>query len=402
LFAKSLFCQIGLGLSVYLMNGDALGMTSEAALADELRYIERFASCDRKVADEAFTRLSDRVERFLWRYLSQLVPLEQEREDIILAVLEKLYQKRSDFRVKGVGAWWSYVAVTARRCVYDRSPHAQNVEIPEDLPDRDLEVIGNVAELSHFRSILYRSADELWLGIPRKIEEGDRRKRLLAAQMFYLDDSSWQEIADILAPISDSINRSTLDEWFLESSVILDLAYHQLYIDSDSLACMILRPEKPLTRRELEEIVRHADSSSFTAPEGWTWQETKVALWRYRNGLLTEKIQQMDRHLTIPVIEGALGRCRSRLPFERRARDLQQALAKRKVPIDLLAKSGLWKRLVFQYSIGNELPQRQILERIEGAARVSGFEITAGKLSAWLSNGRLLEQLSTHVTEQNT
>ena len=375
-------------------------MSSEAALADELRYIERFASCDREVADEAFTRLSDRVERFLWRYLSSLVPSEQEREDIILAVLEKLYLKRSDFQVKGVGAWWSYVAVTARRCVYDRSPHAQSVEIPNELPARDLEVIGNVAELSHFRSVLYRCADELWLGVARSIEESERRKRLFAAQMFYLHGSSWQEIAAILEPISDSISRSTLDEWFLAPSVILDLAYHQLYVDNDSLVCTILRPEKPLTRRELDEIVQRADSSSFTPPEGWTWQEAKIAVWRYRNGLLTEKIQQMDRHLTIPVIESALGRCRTRLPFERRARDLQQALAKRKVPIDLLAKSGLWKRLVFQYSIANELPQRQILERIEGAARVSGFDVTAGKLGAWLSNGRLLEQLSTHVKEQ--
>jgi DNA-directed RNA polymerase specialized sigma24 family protein len=372
-------------------------MASELAIADELRDIERFANCDREVADEAFTRLSDRVERFLWRYLASLVPLEQEREDIILAVLEKLYMRRSDFQVKGVGAWWSYVAITARRCVYDRSPQTKDSELVDQLPDRDLEVIGNFAELSHFRSLLYRAADETWLGIPRNLEERERRRRLFAAQLLYLNDSSWRDISTLLGGV-ESNPRSLLDSWFLDISVILDLAYNHLYIDNDTLICTILRPEKPLTRRELDGILSSESTSS--SPLGdWTWTEIKIAVWRYRNGLLTEKIQQIDRHLTLHVIESALEKCRSRLPFERRVRELQSALAKRRVPIDLLATPGLWKRLVFQYSLVHELPQRQILERIEKAAGIAGFNLTAGMLSAWLSNGRLLEQLSSHLKE---
>jgi DNA-directed RNA polymerase specialized sigma24 family protein len=372
-------------------------ITSEIALADELRNIERFATCDREVADEAFTRLSDRVERFLWRYLAALVPSQQEREDVILAVLEKLYLRRSEFQLKGVGAWWSYVAITARRCVYDRSPQTNNVELTDEIPDRDLEVIGNFAQLSHFRSQLYRAADELWLGLPRDLAESERRRRLLAAQLFYLQDYSWQEIAGILGG-TDVITRKTLDEWFLDRTVILDLAFNALYIDNDALICTMLRPERPLTRRELDEIVSESETLSSSPPNGWTWDETKIAVWRYRNGLLSEKIQQIGRH-TPEVIEKALAKCHARLPFERRARDLHGVLAKSRVPADLLATPGLWKRLVFQYSIAHELPQRQILERIGDAARVAGFQLTEGMLSAWLSNGRLLEQLSSHVQE---
>jgi len=55
--------------------------------------------------------------------------------------------------------------------------------------------------------------------------------------------------------------------------------------------------------------------------------------------------------------------------------------------------------LVFQYSIVHELPHRQILERLEKPAQIAGYTMTGGILAAWLSNGRLLEQLTSHIKE---
>lgn len=375
-------------------------MASEFALADELRNLEVFAGQDRKAADEAFVRLSDRIERFLWKYLTPLVPLEQEREDVISIVIGKLYSRRSEFQVRGVGPWWAYVATTARRVVYDRAPQRDpDVELSDELPDCDLDAIGNIAELSHFRSQLHRAADELWLGVPEDLFEGDRRRRLLAAQFFYLHGSSWEEVTAVLGA-GAKLPRATLDGWLQDPSVLLDLAYNYLYVGTDDLLSIIFRPEKPLSRSELEAAVSGFESAKGTPPEGWYWNEVKVAVWRYRNGLLNEKIRQIDRHLTEGFIESTLEKCRARLPFERRVRDLQQAFAQKRVPIDLLETSGLWRRLVFQYSVSNDLPQRQILERTERPAAMAGFTLTAGVISAWLSNGRLLQQLSSHIKEQ--
>ena len=369
-------------------------MKCEEQISDELVQLEHFVNGDKETAERAFDRLSDRIDRFLHRYLRSLVPNEPDREDIIATVKEKLVSKREGFQLKGVGAWWAYVATIARRCVYDRSPQTQNVELVDQLPDQEIDAIGRFAEISHLRSVLYRAADELWLGVPRKLPEAERRRRVLAAQLFYQHGSSWQEITEILSG-AGVLSRSTLDGWLTDKSVLLDLAYSTLYVDNDALTGLLLRPDNPLNAKELDAIL----SPRGATLDGWTIDELRVVVWRYRNGLLDEKIQQLDRRLTEQFIEAVFVKCRPRFPFERRVKDLQKSLEKRRVSIDLLANAGLWKRLVFQYSIVHELPHRQILERIEKPAETAGYSVTAGMLAAWLSNGRLLEQLTTHIKE---
>jgi hypothetical protein len=120
-------------------------------------------------------------------------------------------------------------------------------------------------------------------------------------------------------------------------------------------------------------------------------------LWRYRNGLSTTKILQMDPELTPAVVEGALTKCRERLPFRRIAAKVSDGLRSSRAPFDPLRSPGLWKRLAFQYHTFHELPHKQILERTEPAAHEGGFVLTAGMLNVWLSNGRLFQQLASYA-----
>lgn len=366
---------------------------------DELEKLERFAGSDPRAADEAFVQLSSRIERFLWRYLASYAPNEQDREDVISMVLQRLYAKRSDFQVKSVGQWWAYVAVTGKRCAWDHAGRREEVPLDDDLPVTDLNLIGNVAELSHFRSMLYRAADEFWLGVPRSLPEKERRRKLLAAQLFYLNDAPFAEICQVLGQ-GKPLSRETLDEWLSDRAVLMDLAYSQLYIDNEALTCTLLRPESPLSLKELDDWAAGAEKGLGEAPQGWTWDEVKIAIWRYRNGLLTEKMQQICPGLSLRLIESTLAKCASRLPFENIARDIQSALRRKHVTFAPLACTELWRRLVFQYSIAHELPHKQILERTEPAARTAGFGLTAAMLNGWLSNGRLVTQLAANTKEE--
>ncbi len=367
---------------------------------DELGKLERFAGADPKAAEDAFTHLSNRIERFLWRYLATLVPLPQDRDDVIATVLEKLYSRRCEFQVQGLGPWYAFVATTARRCAWDRAPKHEFLELNEEIPARDLELISSVAEMSHLRSLLYATADELWLGVSRRLSPSDRNRRLLAAQLYYLHGRPWEEVCRLVGE-EKPVGRAMIDSWLSDPSVLRDMAYQLLYVDNDSLICALLGKDRPLSIQELDGLTMAAEKAEGTPPTPWTWNEIKIAIWRYRNGLLTEKILQMDPGLTREQVDTALGRCRERLPFEKVAVSIQEALIRRRAPINPLSSPEIWKRLVFQYSAIHELPHKQILERTEPAARVAGYSLTAAVLNGWLCNGRLTEQLAKYAKKES-
>lgn len=376
----------------------AVAISDDLRIVDELRRLEDFAGDDPQAAESAFVQLSERVRRFLWKYLATTTPKEADREDVIAIVLEKLYAKRCEFQVRSVGQWWSYVSTVGKRTAWDQAKKPEE-QLDEELPERDVEFIGNVAEMSHFQTRLYRLADEFWLKVPSDLPESDRKRRLLAAQLFYLHGAPYAEVCEILGR-NKPLDRETLDEWLSDPSVLMDLAYSELYLGNDELLSNLLSPEHPLSGKELNAVVRASDDGSSEPPSGWTWEEIRIARWRYLNGLLDEKIQQISPGLTQKKIDATLAKCKASQLYERIARGIQNALRKRRVALDPLSKTELWRRLVFQYSICHELPHKQILERTESAARVADFNLTAAMLNGWLSSGRLVSQLAAYTKEE--
>ena len=100
-------------------------------------------------------------------------------------------------------------------------------------------------------------------------------------------------------------------------------------------------------------------------------------------------------------VEVAVEKFRNRIPLPGIAKKLVRSFETRHAPVAPLKSPGIWKRLVFQYHVFNELPQRQISEFLSPAASVVGYSLTTGMLNVWLSNGRLFAQLATYVRKES-
>lgn len=364
----------------------------------EIRRIEQFVSGDAVTAEAAFRVISVHVQRFLWRYLADRLPNEQDRQDAIQAILERLWTGRAKIEARGIGPWWAYVARSARWYVYDIAGKPEEIELEQDIPAEDLRLIDRIAEISNDRTLLYRAADELWLGVEPAIDDSERKRRLLAAQFHYLHGRPWEEIAEIVG-LGRPIPRDKFDIWLSNWTVLNELSYASLHRPNEELVATILRPERPLTSVELAEWSAGADVKKVDPPEGWTWDEVKVAILKYRNGLSETKISQMTG-LSKQFVEDAVEKCRSRIPLPGIAKKLVRSFQSRHAPTDPLKSPGIWKRLVFQYHVSNELPQRQISEFLGPVACVAGYSLTAGMLNVWLSNGRLFAQLAAYVRKE--
>lgn len=352
-----------------------------------MRQLERFTGPDTEAAKDAFTHLSSEIIPVLRRSLGAILPRESDREDSIASTLVKLWEKRTSFEIRGDKAWWSYVCTIGRNCALSVLHDGGGMELDEDLTVADSTAIQTFATYRYERERLYRLADELWLGISPELEERERHRRLLAAQLFYLHDQSVNEIVSILG--TEPLSRATLDDWLSDEPTLRDLSFNELYLENEALAEHLLEIESDMT---LEDLDRLACSSQ--PPNGWTWPEAKVVLVRYRNGLITDKILQLFPEMPPAEVEALLQRCLELLPFAERARCIRQTLKSKRVGTEAVVDSGLWKRLVFGYYAACDLPQKQIFERTEPPASVLGYHLTEPMLNAWLSSGRLCKQLA--------
>jgi hypothetical protein len=270
----------------------------------------------------------------------------------------------------------------------------QGEELDEESTQTDTQAIQTFAGYRYDREMLYRLADELWLGIKPEMGERERRRRLLAAQLFYIHRQSSNEIIAILG--TEPLDRATLDDWLSDGPTLRDLSFSELFVENEALAAYILQLDSEMSLADLDRLERSSDP-----PNGWTWPEVRLILVRYRNGLITEKILQLFPENSQADLDSLFKRCAELLPFAERARSLRQNLTERRVGTASVAEDGLWKRLVFGYYAACDLPHKQILERTEPPATVLGFRLTEVTLSGWLSNGRLLSQLAKFAEVRN-
>lgn len=361
----------------------------------ELRRIEQFVGNNVTAAEDAYVHIAREVERFLWRYLRVLLPNEEDRSDAIQDVLERLLRNRTKIEARSLGAWWAYIATAGRWCVYSTTQKSVEFEYNQDVPIEDLAIIEIMADQSDYRPKLYRAADELWLGVEPNVDDFERKRRLLAAQFHYLHGRSWDDIAAIVG-LRKPVSRDQFDAWLVNSAVLHELSYVSLYMNNDELAGTVLRPSEPLTRKEVDEWMRAAERASGSPPENWTWDEIRVVILRYRNGLPEAKIAQMTG-IPIHRVHNTIEKSLERVPYPTAAKMLKSSFRIHRAPIDPLKSPGLWKRLAFQYFVSGELPQRQILDLMRPSAEVGGYSLTAGVLNVWLSGKRLFTQLEGYL-----
>jgi DNA-directed RNA polymerase specialized sigma24 family protein len=366
---------------------------------DESAALDIFVGANEDAAWQAWERLRTMSRRYLEKRLNEWgCHSPDDQQDVIHNAFLKIWNARARFQNKGVPAWRAYVKMTAHRCFIDQLREKQRLPMIEGEDDWDLSQVSD-DEMPTVASIinrllgneLFHFANVLWLGLDPALSEDVHNRQLLAAQLYYLDGDSWEQVCDTLP----SLTRETLDEWLSHAGVIRYLTYQELYFSNESLARHLLGAPSA----DLDELMRQATAaaSETPPPPGWTWEEVKVILWRYRNGLTIDQIlQRLDCPYHREGLRTLLVRLTALLPFSSQMAGVLSALD-RAPSIDApstLGGRGLWQRLAFQYRYWDDIAHRDVQERTQPAAERVGYEVKLDVLNVWLSNGRLLKQLT--------
>lgn len=385
--------------------GGERGEPSKGKGMNESEDLALFAGDDESAAGAAFERLSVRARRFLFVCLRERGVDPESREDVVQEALARIWRSRSRYHNQGVAAWYGLLRQTAFRCYLDMI-QARGGSGPvefqvDDLPEETLRVVDTL--MSQVSAVidsgkLQNAADALWL----EVKPGrETTRRLLAAQLYYLDGEPWDRVLRLLpAGSADEppLSRSELDDWLTDPGTLRLLAYHTLYYSNDELAAALLAvPDaEPV---ELAVLMRRALAASPTeqAGKGWTWGEVRVILWRYRYGLLVEQILSRGDCSHDPAeLAELLVRTLAQFPF---SKEMERLVARLEGAVGgearrILATPGLWQRLAFQYRYADELPHRDIGERLEPAAGQVDYRITPAMLNIWLAGRRLLTRFA--------
>ena len=298
----------------------------------------------------------------------------------------RIWNGRRHFKTNGLGAWYLFAAKTAHNCAIDLL-RTESPSVPlsqfEDLPG-DEEFLDKVSILARNRQSLFETADEALLRIDPSISSAERVRRIFAAQLHYLHASTPKEILDIVSS-GTKVSTKDLDAWILDPATLRALAVHHLYQGNETLFETVVG----ISPTECEERLRAGQVHGE-----WSLLELRIAILRLRNGLLQEKISQILPEAIPSVQANVVEKCRERYPFAALARELKFALRGK---ADLMTDQDVWKRLAFQYYVVDELPHKQIVERLAPAAAVFEVHIDEQLLHNWFSVGRLFLQIQKYV-----
>lgn len=358
------------------------------------RDLENLSSTDEDKAQEAFSSLWEGVRTPLRRVLRSRGLSADGCDDAMQAVAMKTWSARSGLQFSSLGAWWSFVSRVAVNVAIDRSralKPTDSIEDENEIPAADIPYFDALFALASDREKVFQLADRVWLGNLEPSECGESDDvRILAVQLVLLHRQSPEDVARTLGLPSAEV----VAEWIDDRAVASRASFRSLYHGNDALAGHVLRPEDPYRPRDLDELTRAAYTGSGDAPPGWNWPDLLVAMWRIRNGLLTEQIQRLDRrNPSKSELEAKFEKWRASYPFRGIATVLLSSI-QRTSSEDLASSPELWRRLVFQYHIVDELAYRQIIERTEPAAEQAGFRITEARLTGWIGMGRLWAQIA--------
>lgn len=336
---------------------------------DALNELEKLKCEDVEVAEAAFLRLKGRMEDFLRRYLRHWLSAAEDREDIVAVALMKIWEHRLRFELRTEGAWMGYMATIARRCALDFLRRPSTVSLEQDMATLDPLPIDTMLIKRAERDRVYEAADELWLGRERGLDDRSLNRRVLAAQLFYLERQPWREVAELVGLGPE--DRPTLDGWLSDVGVAMVMAYRELYWTDEQLGAFL--------------------------NAGWTDEERRVIHLKHNLGYREDRIYRECSSLTKEEIDAILQAYVARYPFAKIARVLQEAFRHSEAFQEAVCNPGLWKRLTFQYHAKGNLPQKQIVARIRPASDVIGYRFNDGIVNVWISSGRLVEQLQRYL-----
>lgn len=367
--------------------------------------LHEFVGSSVPLAQHAFDLLMAESRPRLEGWVRPFAPNRETMEDILQEAYLRVWRSRETFQPRGGSSWWKYMKITAIRCGIDHTrmsgpSRSDDPDEVERIPDRDQWVIDTLIEFLGDRERLYRLANEVWLGTPPP----EHSRRILAAKLFYIDGLPWSQVCDILSagyPGRPRLQRQDLDAWLADAVLVRYLACEVLYYSNAKLCALILGIPADGSDR-FEDLLSEAQQVRDSV-EGanWTDSEIQAILWRYRYGKLVEQIEHIGTvALEKKDLQLIFDRCREEFPFTSVMEKLKARLDRIPSTTGVLGKTGIWRRLIFQYFANDELSHRDIHDRTAPAAQMAGYNLTMGMLNVWLSNGRLFAQLAKHVQDK--
>lgn len=362
------------------------------SLIPDRNLLDAICGRDDVEARRAFASLEKTARSVVDTYLRTACHLvnPEDRSDIAQEVLVRLWNTRHSFQNQGVASWRAWLKRTAYRCFVDWLRAGSRLPLvaewdEDQVPQEERPLAEAVLILAEAQQ-LYFLADCLFLGLDPEVRPEEHDRRLLAAQLFYLDKEPWENVLHLLGPEppgNPALDRARLDEWLADAALLRHLAFRTLFMENTQLAEHLLNaPDLPSPK--------------------WSEAERIAIVLRYRNGLLEDQVaERQDCALNKEEISALCERCEALFPFENYIKAFLTSLnsAVRQAVRQDFAEPGLWQRLAFEYRYREFLAHKDIQARTQPPARAIGGDVTEGMLNVWLSNGRLLRRLGKFASE---
>lgn len=371
---------------------------------DYVRDLEQFCGPDEAAARTALDRLAVAARRFIRAlFADSLSP--DDLEELIQTALLKVWGSRLSFVNRGRAAWYGWIkriAHNARIDLFRQRGDEAGGPVPEDKEDDQLPLIERfMTEIAGQE--LFRLADTVWLELDGSCPEEHRDRCLLAVQLVYFDGWSLDDALSLLSgarPGAPPLTRAQLNAWLEIASNLRWVGYHELLYSPERLAAHLLGLPPHAGSRELEAMLAAARRAACADGEhrDWTPREVEAILWRYYRGLSIEETAQQIKNCPPAEIAEIFVRCALLFPFHDQCTSvcawLDQVEVTGRGPIALIgSRSGLWRRLAFEYRYRFSLPVRDIHARVRPAAQAVRYDISFDVLNTWISGGRLLDKL---------
>lgn len=378
--------------------------------------LKRISEVDETTAGRAYACLLDFYRPRLVRYLLKTGGRFEMAEDAVQETFTWLWNARAGIRDEGRVKFGALLKQVAKHRFIDlirnRDEASKDLElIDKEIPPEELPLIEEI-RMAILTGRLYLCANALWLGLDPQLLPDTYERQLLAAQLYYLEGETVEDILHTLAsppPGEPPLTLKQLRDWLHDPGVLRYLAYRTLYYSNDRLAAWMLglgdAGEEEIAPDELmRSLADHLPEERAFGE--WTWGQVAVVLWRYRYALTLDQIVQRWESLKQPneplsdrddrqEIAALIETLKARFPFEAQMRRLLAELGRRPA-LDaraLLSEHRLWERLVFQYEYHDDIPLLDIVERTAPAAQCVEFLINKGTLNIWTSGKRLRNKL---------
>jgi len=352
--------------------------------------LDDFAGDDERRAQRAFERLRDAFYADSCRYASSLKTDDQD--EAVQEAWVRIWMARERFKPQGPAAFLAYLKLTVTRCALDIIRRKRReVETDEPIPER--EFWGLIQELIDDPEVLEMAIGETWFKYSPQLTQLERNKRVLAVRLRMLHKKTLQQVRNVLREPEASAATETLEAWCQDLPVLRDLSYRVVFHNGKELAAAILGARRDPAGRDLEPLYQGAILKKGEPPSPWTWPEVASIIERYAFGLAADHVEKRNGFPFAPI--GV--RCLPLYPFTKCMKVLARTLGENRV---VLGEIDLWKRLAFQYWYGEEITQKEIMERLEEPAMEGGYRLTAGTLNVWFGNRRLLDQLQKNLQKR--